>query len=118
MPLTATAATQAKPEDKPYKFVTVRHTPVTPDTYAGWGYTGGLPNFDALPTWKYATPHNLARWTTRTQVADGQPCFQACHATPATLDGFFLRQIDLNENPLEAAANQHLIVPDTLPTEW
>lgn len=105
------------PDDKPYEFVTVRHTPVAPDTFANWGYPTLL-YFEQLPTWKYATPHNLARWTSRTTKGDGQACFTSCHETPATVEGFFLREVDLAEHPEEATANQHLIVPDTLPTEW
>jgi len=49
-------------EDRPWEYVLVRHVPVEPDTFAFYG-DNLLPNFDNLPTWKYATPHNIQRNT-------------------------------------------------------
>ena len=103
------------PDLRDYKYVTLRHVPIVRDTYAGWGYTGGLPNYDAEPTWKYASPHNIKRWTARTEPIEGS-CMIACHDTPATEAGFFLRQVDIA--PDEAAANAPYMVPDTSPLEW
>ena len=87
-------------------------------TYDGWGYAGGTPQYDDLPTWKYATPHNIQRWTARTDTTGGQSCSNACHNSPATPEGFFLRAVDLQAHPDEAEANAPYIVPDSAPTEW
>lgn len=104
------------PGERSYQYVTLRHIPVVPDTYAGWGYAGGMPNYDAAPTWKYASPHNIQRWTARTDTTGGQSCSNACHNSPATTEGFFLRQVDLA--PGEEAANAPYIVPDTPVGQW
>lgn len=106
------------PDEREYKYVTLRHVPIAEDTYQGWGYGGGLPDYDALPTWKYTTPHNIQRWTARTDTTGGGVCSDACHNTPATREGFFLREVDLERHPNEANANSSLIVPDTPPSEW
>lgn len=44
--------------DDPYEYVVVRHVPVSVDTFASYG-DNLLPEFDSLPTWKMATPHNI-----------------------------------------------------------
>lgn len=47
---------------RPYEYVTVRHIPIDTQSYAYYG-ENLLSNFDALPTWAYATPHNIQRIT-------------------------------------------------------
>lgn len=106
------------PEYRPYDYVTLRHIPIAPDTYEGWGYDGGLPGFDRAPTWKYTAPHNIRRWTDRTTNGPLESCAKACHDSPATNEGVFLRQIDLNTLPDLAGANQAFVVPDSSPMEW
>jgi hypothetical protein len=101
-----------------YKYVTLRHVPVTKTTFADWGYSENLPEYDVMPTWKYTTPHNIRRWTTRTDTTGHGNCTDSCHNTPATIDGFFLRQADLDLLPEEANANAPYIVPDTPPEQW
>ena len=44
--------------DRPYKYVPVRHVPVTPDSFKYYGQDL-LTSFDLLPTWAYATPHTI-----------------------------------------------------------
>jgi thiosulfate/3-mercaptopyruvate sulfurtransferase len=106
------------PELRTYDYVALRHVPVAPDTYADWG-VAELANFTSEPTWKYSAPHNIQRWTDRTEVGDGESCGASCHGTPDGVDGFFLRQADLDAmSAEEAAANQDLIVPNGSPTEW
>jgi hypothetical protein len=61
--------------DRPWKYVPVRHVPVDVDSFAYYG-EGLLPNFDTLPTWKYATPHNIQRNTPQTETGG------ACHSNP------------------------------------
>jgi hypothetical protein len=107
-----------EPDLRRYDFVTLRHIPIAPDSYEGWGYEGGLPDFDQLPTWKYTTPHNIRRWTDRTLHEPLETCAASCHDSPPTLDGWFLRQIDLELLPELAGSNQALTVPDTSPMEW
>ncbi len=45
-------------DDIPWDYVVVRHVPVTSDTFSSYG-SDLLPDFDNVPTWKYATPHNI-----------------------------------------------------------
>ena len=58
--------------DRPYDFVTVRHIPVAPTSYQYYGQDL-LPNFNSLPTWAYATPHNIQLKTPQTESCN------ACH---------------------------------------
>jgi thiosulfate/3-mercaptopyruvate sulfurtransferase len=105
------------PEKRPYRYVTLRHIPVAPDTYRDWGLSS-LADYASVPTWKYAAPHNIRRWTNRTTVTGGD-CSEACHLSPDGAEGVFLRQSDLDAmSPAEAEANRDLIVPDGSPTEW
>lgn len=92
-----------KSSDRPYKIVTVRHIPIVPDTYTSWGITD-LPNFSSEPTWKYATPHNIQRWTAQTDTTGGKACNQSCHNNP----DFYLTVDDLE--PFEVEANQNIVL--------
>jgi hypothetical protein len=60
-----------KSEARPYKYVVVRHVPIDRQTFEYYG-ADLLPNFDARPTWTYATPHNIQRKTP--QNADCKSC--------------------------------------------
>ncbi len=80
-----------------YEFVVVRHVPVDPGTYADWGLTLDPASYTSLPTWKYASPHNIRRWTAQTTLPDGGSCSTSCHGTPDGPEGFFLRESDLYE---------------------
>jgi thiosulfate/3-mercaptopyruvate sulfurtransferase len=86
---------------QPYDYVLLRQAPATKDML---GYFGSnlLPNFDAVPTWKYTTPHNIQRQTTQNASCN------SCHGHPE----LFLNQSDLG--PGSSAADQKLIVP-TIP---
>lgn len=105
------------PDERRWAYVTLRHVPVAPDTYEAWG-VDDLPEFEAAPTWKYAAPHNIVRVSSRTTVEKDAECGDACHESPATTDGWFLRQVDLDQRPELADANSPCIVPDTPATEW
>ncbi|MBN8579035.1 MAG: hypothetical protein J0L96_00080 [Anaerolineae bacterium] len=88
-------------EDRPYKYVPVRHVPSSPTSYEYYG-DNLLKNFDALPTWVYSTPHNIQRNTPQNESCE------ACHANPA---------IFLTADKVQAAelnANQNVIV-NTVP---
>ena len=84
---------------KPYKFVTVRHIPVSKGTFDFY-VKGGLANFDALPNWKVATPHNIQRKTPQNKSCN------SCHGKKE----LFLLEKDVA--PEEQLANKKVIVPE------
>jgi thiosulfate/3-mercaptopyruvate sulfurtransferase len=86
-------------EDRPWEYVPVRHVPIDPESFAYYG-EDLLPNFDALPTWKYATPHNIQRNTPQTETCD------ACHGNAE----IFLTADDVLPEELEA--NKDVIVEE------
>jgi hypothetical protein len=57
---------------RPWKYVTVRHVPVARDSFAYYG-EDLLSEFNALPNWKYATPHTIQRITPQNESCN------ACH---------------------------------------
>jgi thiosulfate/3-mercaptopyruvate sulfurtransferase len=59
-------------EERPSELVLVRHIPIAPSSYEYYG-ENLLTNFDALPTWAYATPHNIQRETPQNASCE------ACH---------------------------------------
>ena len=86
-----------KSDERPYEYVTVRHIPVAPTSYSF--YTGAeMANFDALPTWAYATPHNIQRETPQNVSCE------ACHGNAE----IFLTADKVAES--ELTANQGVIV--------
>lgn len=85
-------------EDRPYKYVPVRHVPVTTTSYDYYG-DNLLPNFDDLPTWVYATPHNIQKNTPQNESC------QSCHGSDGSL---FLTADKVAEN--ELTANRSVIV--------
>jgi thiosulfate/3-mercaptopyruvate sulfurtransferase len=82
---------------RPWKFVPVRHVPIAPDSFAYYG-EDLLPNFDALPTWKYTTPHTIQRITPQNKTCN------ACHGNTA----LFLTAADVDASELDA--NRRVIV--------
>jgi thiosulfate/3-mercaptopyruvate sulfurtransferase len=61
--------------DRPYEYVPVRHVPVDPGSFAYYG-ENLLPDFDAQPTWRYATPDNIQRQTPQAENCNN------CHGNP------------------------------------
>jgi thiosulfate/3-mercaptopyruvate sulfurtransferase len=86
-------------EERPWTYVLLRHVPITRDTFAYYG-ENLLPSFDDVPTWKYATPHNIQRVTTQ-----NSDCAN-CHGNT----DLFLTADDVLPDELEA--NQSVIVPE------
>ena len=84
---------------RPWKYVPVRHVPVARDSFSDYG-ENLLPNFDALPTWKYATPHTIQRIT---------PQNESCNACHGNAD-VFLTAGDVA--PEELNANRRVIVEE------
>jgi hypothetical protein len=91
-----------------YDYVTVRHIPIAPDTYASWGITD-LPNYNSEPTWKYATPHNIQRWTAQTDTSGTKgDCGAKCHKSKE----YYLTTEDLLN--YEKEANKEIIMDDKI----
>ena len=89
-------------DERPWEYVPVRHVPIDPEAFAYYG-EGLLSNFDAVPTWKYATPHNIQRNTPQTETCD------ACHGNA----DLFLSTADLLDYEIEA--NKDVIVEEIPP---
>lgn len=53
-------------DSKPWDYIVVRHVPVDDGTFDFYG-ENALTNMAAAPTWKYATPHTIARTTRQTE---------------------------------------------------
>lgn len=82
---------------RPYDFVTLRHVPIARDNFEYYGQDL-LPNFDALPTWVYSTPHNIQLDTPQTESCN------ACHGQAA----LFLTPDKVA--PEERVANQGVVI--------
>lgn len=92
-----------KSDERPYDYVTVRHVPIAKTSYQYYAeYFGDdlLPNFDALPTWVYATPHNIQRSTPQTETC------ASCHGNAE----IFLTEDKVSPEELEA--NQPVIIEE------
>jgi thiosulfate/3-mercaptopyruvate sulfurtransferase len=85
-------------EDYPYEYVTVRKVPTVEDSFEGFGVT--LENYDAVPSWKMSTPHNIRKTTRYNRSCD------SCHGHPE----LFLSEEDLGPNPSEADLS--VVVPN------
>ncbi len=76
---------------KDYDYITVRHIPISPETYTDFGVTE-LDNFEnSEPTWKMAAPHNIRRWTPQTETEEGKGCGSSCHNSD-----YYLRSDDID----------------------
>lgn len=89
-----------KTKSIPYDFVLLRHVPAAPDTFKYYTLNT-LKNFNNLPTWKPAAPHNILKTTPQNQACNN------CHGNPL----LFLQNTDLE--PYEKIANQKVVVPLT-----
>ena len=83
--------------DRPYKYVTVRHVPIAITSFEFYG-DDLLPDFDQLPTWSHATPHNIQRNTPQTETCN------SCHNNPE----IFLTADKVAEH--ELLANEPVII--------
>ena len=102
-----------------FKFVLVRRTLAAPDNWKEYGVEE-YSNFDAFPTYNFTTPHNLIRWTSRTQVDQNRSCSDNCHIRQE--DGVPVnKQLYLFDDDLldwEKEASKNIIVDDKLPESW
>jgi len=85
--------------ERPYTYVVLRHVPTCAGTCDFYG-SNLLPDFNALPTWKFATPHNIQLNT---------PQNESCNACHGNRD-LFLTEEDVN--PAEREANKNVIVTE------
>lgn len=86
-----------KSADRDYDYAVVRHIPIVPDTYDNWDGGISLSTFTSEPTWKYATPHNIQRWTSQTDTTGGVSCGASCHQN----DDLFLKATDVDSTWLD-----------------
>jgi hypothetical protein len=83
--------------ERPYKYVVLRHVPTCSGTCDYYG-VDLFPDFNAVPTWKYTTPHNI-----QLDTPQNASC-EACHGNSE----IFLSEDDIR--PEELDANQGVIV--------
>lgn len=107
------------PETKPYKYALLRQSLSAPDSWQDYGIAN-LENFSVAPTYKYTTPHNIQRWTTRTEVEEGKPCYDACHIIKEedvyrNIELYLFRS-DLEDWEVDADVN--IVVDGHLPAAW
>jgi hypothetical protein len=86
--------------ERPYKYVVLRHVPTCTGSCDYYG-SNLMTFFNALPTWKYATPHNI-----QLNTPQNESC-EACHSNTE----IFLSEDDVRADELDA--NQDVIVRDT-----
>lgn len=102
-----------------FNLTLVRRSLAAPDSWQEFGVAESS-NFDAFPTYNFTTPHNILRWTTRTQTAPGATCYSNCHirneAGTLVNQELYLFQTDLLEWELNATAP--ITVDGQLPTSW
>jgi len=104
---------------KGYKFTLVRRTLAAPDNWERYG-VAEYANFDAFPTYNYTSPHNILKWTERTQVDEGKSCYTNCHIK--NVDGelvnsdLYLFESDLLDWEKNASAG--IVVDGKLPESW
>jgi len=86
-------------DERPEKYSIVRHIPIDHGLFEFY-VEDALPNFDVLPTWKFATPHTIQRSTPQNESCG------SCHGNRE----LFLQESDVLPEYLEA--NRDVIVPD------
>jgi len=64
---------------KDYDLALLRRTLAHPDNWTGYGEELVYEEFDVFPTYNYTSPHNILRWTKRTEVEQGASCTSSCH---------------------------------------
>lgn len=87
--------------ERPYAYVPLRHVPISATNFDYYG-ENLLPEFSNVETWKYATPHNIQRFT---------PQNQSCNYCHGNADVFLTAD---KVKPEELEANLDVIV-DQIP---
>jgi hypothetical protein len=101
-----------------FNFTLVRRTLAAPDNWAVYG-VADYTNFDALPTYNYTSPHNILKFTTRTQVGSGS-CYSKCHIRNdnGTLVNKQLYLFNSDLLPWEQNATAGITCDGKLPSSW
>jgi thiosulfate/3-mercaptopyruvate sulfurtransferase len=106
--------------DRPYKFSTVRRTLAAPDSWELFGVPQ-LPSFNSKPIYNYTTPHNIQRWTSRTQFKQFGACHAQCHISyelgTYKNRGLYLFSSDFLTE-WERNATRGVVVDGKLPRSW
>lgn len=118
------------PQTKPgFKFALLRRSLMAPDSWIEYG-NGNLTNFNAAPTYKYTTPHNIIKVTSRTGYKDtngkwiafgAANCMDGCHITKNSDGTYNNKELYLFESDClewEKPANGNIIVDGKLPASW
>jgi len=111
-----------------YKYALLRRSLMAPDSWQNYGIAL-LSNFSVKPTYKYTTPHNIIKITTRTGYKDNNgiwqtysTCYQGCHIYRVTTDSLANTQLYLfdsdNIETWEKSSNGNIIVDGKLPSNW
>ena len=101
-----------------FEYALVRRTLGAPDNWDVY-LDNDYSNFDEFPIFNYTTPHNIQRWTTRTQTSGA--CYLNCHIRN---DGGTLINKDLylfTDDLIETwqiSSTSHITVDQSLPTDW
>lgn len=102
-----------------YNFALVRRTLAAPDNWKEYGVEK-YSNFDSLPTYNYTSPHNLLRWTSRTEVGNSNSCYESCHIRKEG-DSLINKDLYLFMDDLldwEHGATSKITVDGKLPASW
>ncbi len=102
-----------------YDFALVRRTLGAPDNWKEYGVEE-YANFAAFPTYNYTTPHNILRWTSRTEVESGKSCGSGCHIRMEN-DTIVNKELYLFKEDLldwELEATSKITVDGELPAGW
>jgi hypothetical protein len=97
----------------------IRRTLAAPDNWDLYG-VDEYATFDVHPTYNYTTPHNIQKWTTRTETEAGMGCGSSCHMKVTAMDTInkelYLFMSDLLE--WEVSATGHMTMDDKIPASW
>ncbi len=102
-----------------FDFTLVRRTLAAPDNWTEYGVPV-YANFEAFPTYNYTSPHNILRWTDRTQVESGASCSSKCHIRNdnGTLVNKELYLFESDLLAWEVGASAWITVDGKLPANW
>ncbi|MBK7229102.1 MAG: hypothetical protein IPH97_09585 [Ignavibacteriales bacterium] len=111
-----------------YDFALLRRSLMAPDSWQNYGIAL-LSNFNVAPTYKYTTPHNIIKITTRTGYKDTNGtwqtysnCAEGCHISKNSDGSYNNKELYLfdsdNIETWEKSANGGIIVDGKLPASW
>lgn len=99
------------------EFTLVRRTLAAPDNWKEYGVEK-YADFDVFPTYNYTSPHNILRWTSRTQGGAG--CSSNCHMRIEENDTInkelYLFKSDLLD--WEISATKFMTMDGKIPSSW